>query len=278
MKIVHCIGNNVLGDKVLSYIFFLCFSFVSLGVWGEVNAQNSVNLQESSHVFLIRESQKILDRNFLLFHSLRYLYAKNFFASNLYSDVYFLEEKNRLFMEKTLELEQNKNFSRVLQYMGALRDFETFAKRDIIKELEIVGDDYKKREDYISHYIHLGTILKKSSQDFLLYFSATNKTLSAEISDLRSQRKALLKSYEQLITDGNGKKSEEVGKQIRDISLQLGEKELAQIRYKIFLKKDKRDNTIITEKVNAVLENKDALIKNVKVKRKSGEYIKIIEE
>ncbi|HIQ56820.1 TPA: hypothetical protein EYG96_02135, partial [Candidatus Gracilibacteria bacterium] len=65
---------------------------------------------------------------------------------------------------------------------------------------------------------------------------------------------------------------------INTLSKNLVPKELAEIRYTIFLKDIQKNNIIVKKNMNAILENKDALIKNVTIKLKSGEYIKIIEK
>jgi len=267
---------------VVSYVFmflliapfFIVLFVAKAGDTLIVGVQDDFHL--NSHVFLMNTSQTIVDQNFLMLQSLRYMYAKNIPISE--TDVYLLEKNNRDFIFNTLDLEKNKKYSRSGQYMGKLRDIEVFAKRNLVKELNIIGDDYKLRENHINEYILLGEVLSDSGTEYFTYFSNTEKLLKAEIKELRNQKKQLFDSYKQFIKNKNLIKSEETGKKINTLSKNLVPKELAEIRYTIFLKDIQKNNIIVKKNMNAILENKDALIKNVTIKLKSGEYIKIIEK
>ncbi|HID91517.1 TPA: hypothetical protein EYP45_00140 [Candidatus Peregrinibacteria bacterium] len=254
--------------------FFIVLFVAKAGDTLIVGVQDDFHL--NSHVFLMNTSQTIVDQNFLMLQSLRYMYAKNIPISE--TDVYLLEKNNRDFIFNTLDLEKNKKYSRSGQYMGKLRDIEVFAKRNLVKELNIIGDDYKLRENHINEYILLGEVLSDSGTEYFTYFSNTEKLLKAEIKELRNQKKQLFDSYKQFIKNKNLIKSEETGKKINTLSKNLVPKELAEIRYTIFLKDIQKNNIIVKKNMNAILENKDALIKNVTIKLKSGEYIKIIEK
>jgi len=268
----------VLAKKYIQKVLFVCTVFLVFFIFfanSHVLALGE-NIHLDSHNFLINKSEIIVNRNMVLFRSVRYMYAKN--APIPDSDLYLLEKENKDFTFNAIEKSNGENFSRSAQYMAKIRDIETFASRNIVAELDIIGEDYEKRENYIKDYLELGVILKKGSNNYAQYFSATAKSLKSEILNLRNQQKKMLKSYEISVKNKNIKNSEKIEQDILEIAAEITPKELAKIRYSVFLKQISKSNSILEKRINAVIENKDALIKDVKIKLESGKYINIIEK
>jgi len=267
---------------VVFIAFFSLFgkigSNVAFANFSDEEISEDISIHLYSHEYLMDTSRQTLERSLILKKSLQYMYLKNKKSEGLYPDLYLLEKENKDFIFNALEKSRSTDFSRPAQYMAKLRDLETFANRDIVAELDTIGEDYKKREDYINEYIALGDILEKTSSDDAVYFESFFKSVKAEVSDLQNQKKTLLKEYEVLVKNKNIQEVEKIKKEVIEVSKKLAPKELQVITYGVFAKKVPEVSKNLEKRLNAVKENKDALIKNVKIKLESGKYINIIEK
>ncbi len=162
--------------------------------------------------------------------------------------------------------------------MAKIKDVHIFASRDIVSELDIVGEEYAERESHIEKYLALGEILQKSSTQYEHFFRNSIKELKSDISSLQKRKKILVKNYKNSINSKNVREAVEIEKEIFEISENLSKKELKNIEYSIYLDQLKKEGDTLGKKIKAVKENKNALIKNVKIKQESGKYINIIEK
>jgi len=204
------------------------------------------------------------------------MYAKNIDVSDM--DLYALEKNNKSFASSIVKQGDVESFSYLAQDMAKLRDIKTFIERDIVSELDLIGENYEKREVHIDSYLRLGELLQKTSEGSIASFKGVTKSLKSEVSALRNQKKQLFKGYENSIKEKNIKKSKELEEKIVKNSEKLTPKELKNISFSVLLNDLIPQNIALKKRINAVQENKDALIKNVKIKLESGKYINIIEK
>ncbi len=276
--------KKLVSAKDMGMKLFLFYGILLLALCGKMFAFASENITEdasihlNSHVYLMNTSKKVLDQNLILTRSLRYMYSKNTPILESYSDVYSLEEVNKSFILNTIKNNDNNRFSDPVKYMAKLKDVEVFAERDIVEELNIIGEEYSKREQHINEYLGLGDFLKKSSNDDIKYLKSFSESLDGEVSELQNKRKTLFKEYELSLKNKNIKQIDIIETNIQKVSEELTPKEVKKVAYKFLLNRFSDVDSIILKRTNAVSENKDALIKNVKIKLQSGKYINIIEE
>lgn len=242
-------------------LFFTFASFFSLSL-AFAGTSESIN-------YLLDKVNIEIDRNSLLDRSLFYLYKKE--SPEYISEIFMLESKNKQFLFDKIFTTQT--FTETSQNISFLKDIETYTQTDIWAVLELS----ENREKTTDEYIALGEILLESTNSQIESFSAQEKGLKQKVSSLKKKISQLKKEYKKKLTTWESGPIENLESQIKEVSRELIEKEMNYEKIKIYKKRLISSEKKLKNRLTGAKENRDALIKNVKVKGESGKFIEAIE-
>lgn len=224
---------------------------------------------QESFIFLTEKINTQLDRNSMLSRSLSYLYIQS--DPEYLSELFFLEQKNKSYILD--KINTTKTFSEISQNISFFTDIDTYINTDIWGVL----DTSYNRTETTDEYIALGDILLKSSDSRIESFSAQGKGLKKEISIVQKKVSQLKKEYKKSLYGWDSEKIESFESQIVENSQFLLERELQYEKIQAYNKRISQSRKNLYNRLTGAKENRDALIKNVRVQGDSGKFIEAIE-
>lgn len=245
----------------------------SMGIIGNIFAKN---LQQESHNFVMKKMQEEIKRGVMLQKSLSFIHVR--YMEYETSPLFTLEHINKDFIRNIHFQNTSDNFSETSQILAQFKDIDVFINRDIWNELEMYGDDEIRREQHINAYISMGEILLKNARSMGKTFEASVAFLQSEVSRLKKERQEYVKNYQLAVQNWDSENIKERENNIISVSQEYTLREIAYIKFSEYNKRMQYYSQEIEKTVFAVQENKDALVKNVKVKLESGKYIKAIQQ
>lgn len=154
-----------------------------------------------------------------------------------------------------------------------IQEIEKFLRIDIWNRLE----HSKSRSSAVENYIKEGDLLLLKVSEKVRSLSNQEKVLKSDIKTHEKEKKLILKEYVSLLEGWDPRKLNELKKSLIELDNIIVRKNLDYQSVKIYLKRLKSSMDVLNKKVIGAKDNKDALIKNVKVKKSSGQYIDVIE-
>jgi hypothetical protein len=249
--------NKFIFFNILGFLFLLSFFFIKIAYSSEV------------FEYMINKNDLFKIPSTMLLRSVRYseslslpIYKSNIFVLQVIQSK-FIKQK---FVFTKLMISKHENFI-------FIQEIEKFLRIDIWNKLENSND----RSTTVEKYIQEGEFLSSRVNEKVRSLSNQENFLKTDIKKHNNNRKIIFKKYVNLLGGWDPRELNNLKKELIEIDNIITRKNLDYQSVKIYLKRLRNSIDNLNKKVLGAKDNKDALIKNVKVKKSSGQYINVIE-
>lgn len=224
--------------------------------------------QLESFQFVIEKTKETVKRNSMLESSISFIKTQQ--EKEFLSNEFTMEQRTKDYLLQQWMIPSSEKNGEDISFFS---DISSYLEMDIWGVLEKSSDRMKTTDEYIAK----GEILHSSLLKQHETFSAQVKGLNISISALKKEVSAHRKEYKNYLQGWNAEKINESKALILEKSNLLLDNQLEVERLNAYLKRLKNSDTLLQQKLQGAQENRDALIKNVRVQSESGKFIEAIE-